>query len=97
MELLLLAVYVTGPEKTGHIYTKHTCSYYDPYVIPILYELYQICKFYWIPYGILHNEMSVTILSNTKKLLHFKVSKLGQILCVDNTGFLKPGHIFCVH
>ena len=28
-----------------------------------------------------------------KKLLHFKLSKLGQILCVDKTGFLSPSHI----
>ena len=29
-----------------------------------------------------------------KKLLHFKVSKSGQILCVDKTCFPRPGHIF---
>ena len=28
-----------------------------------------------------------------KKLSHFKLSKSGQILHVDKTGFPKPGHI----
>ena len=27
------------------------------------------------------------------KLLHFKVPKSGQILCVDRTSFPRPGHI----
>ena len=27
-------------------------------------------------------------------LLKFKVPKLDQILCVDKTGFLRPGHKF---
>ena len=27
-----------------------------------------------------------------KKLLHFKLSKLGQFLCVDKTCFPKPSH-----
>ena len=36
--------------------------------------------------------MFVTLLIKDKKLLHFKVSKLDQILCVDKIGFLRPGH-----
>ena len=27
-----------------------------------------------------------------KKLLHFKLSKSGQILCVDKISFPRPGH-----
>ena len=34
-----------------------------------------------------------TIPSNYKKLLHFKVSKLGQILGVDKTGFVRHSHL----
>ena len=34
----------------------------------------------------------VSILSKHKKLLHFKLSKLGQILQVDKTGVLRPSH-----
>ena len=33
---------------------------------------------------------------NKDKLLHFKHSKLGQVLHVDNTGFPKPNDI-CTH
>ena len=33
-----------------------------------------------------------TIRITDKKLLQFKLSKLGQILCVDKTGFLRPDH-----
>ena len=29
-----------------------------------------------------------------KKLLHFKHSTIGQILCLDKIGFPRPGHIF---
>ena len=36
----------------------------------------------------------VTILSKNKKLLCFKVSKLGQIIPVDKIGFLRSGHIY---
>ena len=31
-----------------------------------------------------------------KILLHFKVSKLGQILCVDKIGFFRPSHAHMV-
>ena len=34
----------------------------------------------------------VSILSKHKKLFHFKLSKLGQILHVDKTGVLRPSH-----
>ena len=39
------------------------------------------------------DELCVTVVSKYKKLLHFDVLKLGQILCVDKTGFLRSGHI----
>ena len=35
-----------------------------------------------------------TIPITDKKLLHFKLSKLGQILHVDKTCFPRPGHIY---
>ena len=34
-----------------------------------------------------------TIWITDKKLLHFRLSKLGQILRIDNTGFPRHGHI----
>ena len=51
--------------------------------------LYTICKFYYILYEILHIIMVkcllIIILIKDKKLLHFEISKLGQILCGDKT------------
>ena len=35
-----------------------------------------------------------TIQIINKKLLHFKLLKSGQILCVDKTCFPRPGHIY---
>ena len=41
--------------------------------------------------------MCVTILlCKDKKLLHFKVSKLGQILCIDKPGFLRSSHMMII-
>ena len=40
----------------------------------------------------MNDETFVTMLIKTKDLLHFKVFKLGQILHVDKTCFLRPGH-----
>ena len=37
-----------------------------------------------------------TIMITDKMLLHFKHSKLSQILHVDKTGFLSPGDIYAV-
>ena len=45
------------------------------------------------PNPVTYDKMLVTLLIKDKKLLHFKVSKLDQILCVDKIGFLGPGHI----
>ena len=28
-------IYVTGPEKTDHIYIKYTCSYYGAYLFSV--------------------------------------------------------------
>ena len=45
---------VTGPKKTNLIYTNYTCSYWGTCTSPVLDGLNEICKLYWIPYGILH-------------------------------------------
>ena len=42
-----------------------------------------------------YGKILVAILIKDKKLLYFKVSKFGQILYVDKTGFLRPSHIYC--
>ena len=45
----------------------------------------------------IYDDILDTILGTDRKLLCFKLSKLDQILCVDKTGFLRPGHILCWH
>ena len=42
----------------------------------------------------MYNDIIVTMLITDKKLLYFKPSKLGQVLCVYKTGFLWPGLIY---
>ena len=39
-----------------------------------------------------YDEGFVTILIKDLKLLHYQVPKLGQVLHVDKTGFLRPGN-----
>ena len=41
----------------------------------------------------MYDDIVDTIVITDKKLLHFKLSKSGQILCVDKTGFPRPSHI----
>ena len=40
------------------------------------------------------DDISDVIWITDKMLLHFKLSKSGQILCVDKTCFPRPGHIY---
>ena len=44
-----------------------------------------------------HGDIVDTIWITDKKLLHFKLSKSGQILRVDKTGFPRPDHICCLY
>ena len=86
--------YVTGPGKKGLIYTKYTCLYYGTYI--------QFCVCYSKSVSFIEFLMDLCtyddILDATqitdKKVLHFKLSKSGQILCVDKTCFPRPGHIW---
>ena len=45
------------------------------------------------PVTYLYDGILNTICITDKKLLHFKLSKSSQILCVHKTGFPGPGHI----
>ena len=82
---------VTGPERIGLIYTKYTCSYYDIYLL--FYMCYaKSVNFieFLMDFGI-SDDIVDTILITDKKLLHFKLSQLGQIYVLSsiNTGFLR--------
>ena len=69
----LLRTYVTGPEKTGLIYTKYTYSYYGAYLFSVyaIQILSVLC---------IHDEFCVKILFCHDEILHFKDRNLGQIL-----------------
>ena len=94
LSLEFLPTYVTGPEKTGLIYIKYTYLYYGEYLS--FYTLYfnpvnfnkQLRNF------CTYDEICINIPSSQQELSSFKYSKFGQILCVDKTCFLRPGHIF---
>ena len=68
------------------IYTKYS---WLRHLSCILCKLYRVCKFYWIPYGMLHvHRIKLLKYSvKTKKLLKFEISNLGQILLVDKIFF----------
>ena len=40
-----------------------------------------------------YSNVYATTLSEHRKLLYYEVAKLGHILYVDKTGFLRPGYI----
>ena len=94
MKYIYIYIYVTRPGKTGLIYTKYPCLYYGTYLL--------FCKCYpesvnfieflmeFCIYDDLLDMMQIT----DKKLLHFKLSKSGQILRVDKTCFPRPSHIY---
>ena len=84
---------MTGPEKTGLIYIKYTYSYYGAYLsFSTLYfnsvsfneQLRIFCTCV---------KICIIMQSSQAKLFNFKNSKFGQILRVDKTCFLRPGHI----
>ena len=45
----------------------------------------------------IYDDILDTIQIKDKKLLHVKISKLGQVLHVDKTCFPRPGHIYNPH
>ena len=76
---LWLSEFVTGPEKTGLIYAKYTCSYYGTYLV--FWMCYsQSVSFIESPIDFcMHDKTCVIIQSTIKKVL-----QLGQILHVDH-------------
>ena len=71
--------YVTGPGKTGLIYTKYTCLYYGKYLLFCMcYPQSVNCIEFFMDYCI-YDDILDTIQITDKKLLHFKLSKSGHI------------------
>ena len=86
-------VYVTRPGKIGLIYIKYTCLYYGTYLLFCMCYPNSVTLIDFLIDFYMYNDILDTILITDKKLLHFKLSKSGQILCVDKTCFPRPGHI----
>ena len=81
--------YVTGPEKTGVIYTKYTCSYYGTYI------LFCICYATYIDFIEFLGDFCVTIRWHFRYNTDYwykviRSQKLGQILHVGKTGCQRP-------
>ena len=89
-----VAIYVTGPEKTGLIYTKYTYSYYGAYLFFRVCYPNSVSFIEILRIVCLYQEMCVKMLCCQDEILHFKNQHLGQILRVDKTCFLRPGHIY---
>ena len=84
---------MTGPGKTGLIYTKYTCLYYSMCrLFCMCYPKSVTCIEFFMDFCI-YDDILDTIQITDKKSLHFKLSKSGQILRVDKTCFPRPGHI----
>ena len=74
------AKFVTRSEKTGHIYTKHTCSYYGTYLLFCILYIKSVSFTEFLMKCCIYDEVFTTILSEDKRrLLHFKVPKLGYV------------------
>ena len=91
----LARTYVTGPGKTGIIYTKYTCLYYDTYLLFCLCHPQSVNFIEFLMDFRMYDSIKFLdmIQITDKKLLHFKLSRSGQILHVDKTCFPRPGHI----
>ena len=82
---------INGLSVIGLIYAKYTSSYYDAYRLFCMSYIKSVSfTEFLIDTIYLNDESFVTILSKDTRLLYFKVSKLGKILCVDKTGFSSP-------
>ena len=85
---------MTGPGKTGLIYTKYTCLYYGTYLLFCMcYTKSGNCIEFLMDFCICDDVLHMIQITD-KKLLHFKLSKLGQNLRVDKTCFPRPSHIY---
>ena len=85
---------MTGSGKTGLIYTKDTCLYYGTYLLFYMCYLKSVNFIEFLMDFCIYDNILGTVQIIDKKLVNFKLSKSGQILHVDKTCFLRPGHIY---
>ena len=92
--VIIVCKYVTGPEKTGLIYTKCTCSYCGTYLLFCMCYQTSVSFIEFLMDFCISDNILDTIKITDKMLLYFKLSKTGQILHVDKTSFLRFSHIY---
>ena len=90
-------IYVTGPGKTGLIYIKYIYSCYSTYLHNCASYPNSVSFIKFLRKFYIYGEIRVRILCNYNELLNLKDRNLGQILSVDKTCFLRPGHIYCTY
>ena len=79
----LQSIYVTGPGKTGLIYTKYTCLYYGTYLLLCMCYPNSVKFIEFLMDFCIYDDILDMIQIADKTLLLFKLSKSGQILRVD--------------
>ena len=67
-------IYVTGPGKTGLIYTKYTCSYYGTYLLFHVCYPKSVSFIECLMNLCIYDDILDAICIRDKKLLHFKLS-----------------------
>ena len=80
---------MTGPEKTGLIYTKYTYLYYGAYLFFRVCYPNSVSCIEFLRILCIYDEDCVRMLCSQDEILHFKDQNLGQILRVDKTCFLR--------
>ena len=101
-----MIIFVIELGKTDLIYTKYACLYFGMYLLFCMcYPKFVNCIEFLMNFYI-YVDVIDAIHATDKKLFHFKLSKLGQILHVNKTCFPRPSHILlllcsyiimCVH
>ena len=76
-------MYVTGPGKTGLIYTKCTCLYYGTYLLLCMCYPNSAKYIELLMDFCIYDDILDMMQISDKMLLLFKLSKSGQILRVD--------------
>ena len=83
---------VTGPGKTGLIYTKYTCLNYGTYLLFCVCYLKSVSFIEFLMDLCIYDDILYALWITDETLLHFKLSNSGQILHLYKTCFSRPGH-----
>ena len=90
---------MTGPGKTGLIYTKYTCLYYGNYISCSVYAIYpkSVSFIEFLMDFCIYNDILDTIWITDNILLHFNRSKSSPILrvvcVVDKTAWFSQARL----